>query len=155
MTSAWDFAMAAWRRPGLEAACLELQETHGQCVALLLWRLWAASEGREVDAAALDAALSLAREWEGRVLAPLRAVRKALREPMAGIDPTVLETLRRQILQAELDGERGLLVALEHLTSQRGGPVAVSVARHAIFTLTERWGRLPPDGTLDAVLAAL
>ena len=40
MTSAWAFAVAAWRRPGVEATCLELQDAHGQLPALLLWRLW-------------------------------------------------------------------------------------------------------------------
>ena len=81
MTSAWAFALAAWRRPGVEAASLELQDAHGQLPALLLWRLWTLTEGRAVDAQGLATAVQVARDWEAGVLGPLRAVRRRLRRP--------------------------------------------------------------------------
>ena len=73
--SLWDFALTLYARPGVQAAGLTLQDEHGQSVPLLIWRLWA--NDRRVDAATLRAAAGLACDWEARVVAPLRTVRRA------------------------------------------------------------------------------
>ena len=72
----WDWANAAYARPGVEALCLELQDHHGHCVSYLLWAAWAAREGRELDAAALGEAVSLAGDWDAKALRPLRLARR-------------------------------------------------------------------------------
>ena len=155
MTSAWDYAAAAWGRPGVEAACLDLQAAHGQCVALLLWRLWAASEGRDVASSTLESAIRLARDWDVRVLTPLRAARDAVRDPVAGINQATRENLRRQLLGTELEAERALLAALDNLTPAKQGDPAVSNARQHLVALTALWGTSQPIGSLNALLDAL
>ena len=97
-----DWAVAAWARPDLAAACLELQDGHGQCVALLLWRLWAGS----VSEGTLARAIGEARPFEHEVLAPLRAARRAVGEG----------DLKGQIRTVELAAEYELLARLETAT---------------------------------------
>ena len=53
----WTWACAAYAAPGVAEACLSLQDDYGQCVSFLLWRLWALSEGRAVDAKLLGDAV--------------------------------------------------------------------------------------------------
>jgi uncharacterized protein (TIGR02444 family) len=106
----WDYALAVWRRPGVEAASLALQDDHGQCIPLVLWRAWAAAEGRLI--VDLGEAIDAARAWEADVVAPLRGVRRRLKG-----EPVLRETVRA----AELAAERHLLERLEALTPPSTG----------------------------------
>jgi uncharacterized protein (TIGR02444 family) len=119
----WDFALAAWNRPGVGETCLDLQDQEGQCVALLLWRAWALAEARPVSADVGREAITAARIWEGEVIGPLRAKRRAL----DGADEASREAARA----AELVGERALLEALEAMTpspSDARGDLAPALA---------------------------
>jgi uncharacterized protein (TIGR02444 family) len=107
--SLWAFALAAWDRPGVSEACLQLQDQHGQCVCLLLWRTWAHLEGRMVSTVALAQAINLAGAQEQEVIAPLRAARRSIK---ASEPPSRLEAAR----EAEIAAERALLSALEALS---------------------------------------
>ena len=61
--SLWDWSVAAYGRPGVEEACLTLQEAHDHNVPLLLWSAWIASTGSRPDAEDLEAACDTARIW--------------------------------------------------------------------------------------------
>ncbi len=106
--SLWDWAMEVYRRPGAEAAFLELQDEHGQCVPYLLWALWAAAPPE-----ALRQGAAIARPWQAAAIEPLRAARRAAKTPFLGVDDTGREALRVAIKADELQAERLLLEALE------------------------------------------
>jgi uncharacterized protein (TIGR02444 family) len=99
-----DWAVAAWARPGVAEACLDLQDRHAQCVALLLWRLWAGS----VDDDALARAIGMARPFEHEVLGPLRGARRSVGDG----------DLKAKIQAAELAAEQELLGRLERIAPQ-------------------------------------
>jgi uncharacterized protein (TIGR02444 family) len=101
----WDFALAAWDRPGVSEICLRLQDRHGQCVPLLLWRAWAAEEGRAPGGDLIRNAIALARTHEREVIAPLREARRTSHSDGA-----------KAAKQAELAAEAALLNALDDLT---------------------------------------
>ena len=134
----WDFAVSLYARPGVEPACLALQDDHDQCVPLLLWRLWAL--GRTVDAATLRSAVDLARDWDQRVVAPLRSVRRSLAAPAPPISDAPRLSLRESVKASELAAERLLLESLETLTSKdrTGGKAAID----ALVELADAWS--PP-----------
>jgi uncharacterized protein (TIGR02444 family) len=135
--SAWDFAVAAWRRPGLEAICLELQDDHGQHPGLLLWRSWTQAEGLTVDAESLARAIQTARGWENAVLEPLRTVRRRLGVVNGSLSPMAQPVVREAILAAELAAERALLEALQTLTTDRGDTSGETLT--LLVDLAEMW----------------
>jgi len=108
----WAFALAAWERPGVSEACLKLQDRHGQCVPLLLWRGWATAEGRRVAGPLLAEAVALARAHEREVIAPLRAARRAAQVEKPSPDRQCVKAAQER----EIAAERALLGALESLT---------------------------------------
>jgi uncharacterized protein (TIGR02444 family) len=119
--SLWDWALKAYAADGVADACLELQDTAGQNVPLLLWAAWCAAEGRVPDDDALEAAGDTARAWQETAIAPLRAVRKALKARAPDLDDTDREAVRAQVKAVELEAERRLLAALEALSPPPSG----------------------------------
>lgn len=118
----WDWAVAAYSADGVAEACLELQDSAGQNIPLLLWAAWCAAEGRAPDEDALEAAGDTARGWQETAIAPLRAVRRALKPCAPDLDDADREAVRSQVKAVELDAERRLLTALEALAPASSGP---------------------------------
>lgn len=94
----WDFSQAVYRRPGVPAACLDLQDRRGADVNVLLLAAWAgAACGVRLAAAELarlDAAVS---PWREEVVRPLRAVRRRAK----GEDDGLYARLKATELEAE------------------------------------------------------
>ena len=114
----WSWAVQAYGRPGVAETCLELQDAHGQNVPLLLFAAWCAAEGRALDDEAVEGAQDVARAWEQSAVAPLRAVRRRLKQPLVDMDPQAREAVRAQVKAVELEAERRLLSALAGLAPE-------------------------------------
>ncbi len=139
----WDWSLSAYARAGVQALCLDLQDAHGQCVCYLLWAGWAAVERRGVDAEALARASDIARDWDGAVTGPLRAVRRALKTPRPGVAASGQRTLRLHLQAEELTSERLLLDALEPLAPPPGTqPIETGQALRAAMAA---WSPAPDD----------
>ncbi|WP_192035833.1 TIGR02444 family protein [Halomonas sp. YLGW01] len=120
--SLWDFALAFYARPGIEAACLTLQDGAGLDVNALLWACW-------LDAHDLTPEAELAnddhplwtelRAWQREITLPLRRQRRALKK-QALANPAIAE-LRETIKHAELLSEREALARLEAIASAGQG----------------------------------
>lgn len=116
----WTFSTDLYERPGVEAACLALQDRHGLNVNLLLWALWLADCGVVLERAALERARLAVASWQDEIIGPLRDVRRRLRdsigqadaESIAGRWPGQVQALRRSLLALELDGEHLAQLAL-------------------------------------------
>jgi len=138
----WDWAVHAYARPGTGALCLTLQDEHGQCVSFLIWAAWSAKRGA-IDSASLSKAAALARDWETTTLKPLRAIRRALKQPADGVDAAGQDRLRARIQDDELAAERLLLEALEILTPP--GTAGAADLGQVLRDAADAWGvRLPP-----------
>ena len=120
--SLWDWALTAWAADGVADACLELQDAAGQNVPLLLWAAWCAAEGRTPDEDTLEAAGDTARAWQETAIAPLRAVRRALKPRAPDLEDVAREAVRSRVRAVELEAERCLLIALEALAPAPSGP---------------------------------
>lgn len=108
-TDLWRFAEALYQRPGIEAACLQLQ-AQGADVCLLLCAAWLERHQVTCNQARIDALHGLARPWQQQVIEPLRQVRQAWREQAQRDKP--LAHLREQVKRLELEAERELLERL-------------------------------------------
>jgi uncharacterized protein (TIGR02444 family) len=153
LTSAWTFAVAAWGRPGVEAICLDLQNVHDQCPALLLWRLWTLEENRAVDSKGLARAVTTARGWDIEVLRPLRAIRQRLAAPSGSVADAAREVVRRRLLDAELEAEHALVEALEGVQTPGAGGAPQRL--RAMIDLAEAWRPPAPSATLARLIEAL
>jgi uncharacterized protein (TIGR02444 family) len=144
----WDWAVAAYARPGVAEACLRLQDEFGQNVSLLLWA-WRA---RAADAAVIARAVAVARAWDETTLRPLRAVRQALKPSSPPVADAAREALRDEVKAAELHAERVLLETLGQLgRTAVGAPSGLA----ALEAVAHAWRPAPPPAALASLAAAL
>lgn len=108
----WSFATQCYGQPGVEQACLQLQDA-GADVCLLLSGLWLEQRGVPCDAERLHQLRAIAGPWQHQVVRPLRALRQNWR--VEAVSDTKLHALREQLKALELDSERELLLRLETL----------------------------------------
>lgn len=109
----WNFALACYSQPGVEEACLDLQAAGGD-VCLLLTCAWLECRGTAHDDARLQLLQRISEDWRTLVVAPLRTLRQAWREPAAA-DADLAE-LRKRVKALELDAERVQLLRLQSVT---------------------------------------
>ncbi len=138
----WDFALAVYRRRGVEEACLTLQERHGVDVNVLLFCCWLGASGRGALSEGETAqALAVVGQWHGAVVGGLRAVRGVLKGGLGPAPRELGDALRRQVLACELDAEHVqqimLCAAVERpepankpSIDRRAGDAAITVARY-------------------------
>jgi uncharacterized protein (TIGR02444 family) len=144
----WEWALAAYARPGVADACLRLQDAHGQNTSYLLWAVWAEAKDPEL----LASAAAVTRAWDQTALMPLRAVRRALKPARPPVADAAREGLREDVKSAELRAERVLMETLASLSADvRGGAPALQ----ALEAASGAWTVRAPDEALAALAAAL
>ncbi|HDS1059596.1 MULTISPECIES: TIGR02444 family protein [Pseudomonas] len=114
-TDLWNYALTLYARPGVEAACLELQALGGD-VCLLLCATWLQARGVAVLSERAQALQELAEPWQRDVVAPLRSLRQQWRATASG--DTQLAALREQVKGLELRAEKALLERLQERSQQ-------------------------------------
>ncbi|WP_298185039.1 TIGR02444 family protein [uncultured Pseudomonas sp.] len=112
-TDLWRFAETLYQRPGVEAACLQLQ-AQGADVCLLLCGAWLETRQIPCDEERTAALRILAQPWQQQVVLPLRNLRQSWREAAQG--DQALATLREHIKRLELNAERQQLERLAACT---------------------------------------
>lgn len=106
----WSYALKLYARPGVETACLALQEG-GADVCLVLAAAWLGSTGVAFAASRMSELESTAQGWREEVIVPLRSLRQRWRETAK--QDAELAPLRERIKQLELEAEKVLLGRLE------------------------------------------
>lgn len=112
--SLWDFSLAHYGKPRVADACLQLQNSHGVNINLLLWSLWLENRCQALSETRLAAALEAVVAWECNYVQPLRELRRRIKQDFAA-DLTQVASLREQIKRAELQAEKQELLCLECL----------------------------------------
>jgi uncharacterized protein (TIGR02444 family) len=148
----WPWALEAYARPGVAAACLELQDGHGQSVPYLLWAAWAARDARALTPDILRRGAVLAAQWEDIAAAPLRLTRRGLKTVIEDIADPAREALRAEVKALELRAEQTLMAALEGLAPSSGDPEPLDSALLAAVSV---WRAPAPDVRLRRLAAAL
>ena len=153
MSELWEWAVQAYAADGVAEACLHLQDAAGQNVPLLLWAAWAARTGRRPDADTLEAACDIARAWQEAAIAPLRAVRRAMKGRNPDLEDVDRAAVRAQVKAVELEAERRLLAALEALSPPPGGPPQPVL--EAMISVSRQWSAMTPRPGLIALAERL
>ena len=122
----WRYSLRVWRIPGVEQACLALQERCGADVNLLLFCGWTGRLGRQLDRRALKSAIGRVGAWQSDVIAPLRLARQGLKRQREGAAAALpARGLRKRLAALELDLERVEQALLADLQGQwAAAPVA-------------------------------
>jgi len=149
----WDYATQLYGQPGVEAACLQLQQEWSLSVNRVLFCCWLAAEGRGLQAEQLGA--SQASQWQNSTTVPLRALRYQVREQRE--QEPALEHCYQALRRAELAAEQVELGWL--FTLGRDWPVVATVACPDLLLQNIvqylRFEGLVPESRLLAVLQVL
>jgi uncharacterized protein (TIGR02444 family) len=115
----WAFMTWSYKEPGVEKACLALQNRLHVDVNVVLFCLWLSHRGVGSSHLAryLAAALKLSREWQRTLVEPLRTCRNNLKDlvensTMVGAERAAAAALRDKVKQCELDMEQLQTLAL-------------------------------------------
>lgn len=146
--SLWRFAGALYAQPGVDEACLRLQDEAGLDVCELLWLCWLERSGR---APGMLEELEQVRAWQRHYTWALRRLRRELK-PVCATLPR-LAALRETIKRAELEAEHETLRRLAEL-AQRDQPAGdadferwhgnLSSSHAVLVARTRRAGALVP-----------
>lgn len=143
----WRYALALYAKSGVASACLALQAHAGVDVCVLLHALYAANRGRPLTPAQLEASDQRVRGWRERVILPLRHLRQDMKDGIAPVPQALLELIRQEVKQAELQAEQ-VTLAMLHLefqaqaVSPAAGPRSGSTVREVV-RLYLRLSQLP------------
>ena len=149
----WDWALKAYAAPGVQEACLQLQDGVGQNVPLLLWAGWIAATGRVLDEDSIEGACDSARAWDAAAVSPLRTLRRTLKNTNPDIDNAARESLREAVKAVELAAERHLMAGLEALAPPP--TTAPRPAIDALVAVARVWARVVPRPALTTLAERL
>lgn len=142
----WRFSLRFYAREGVPPLCLQLQDAHGADVNYLFFILFLASHGRRLTAADVRRIHEATAEWRERAVKPLRALRRDLKDGVAGMDAQTVESLRSGIKRCELHAERLQQEMLERTfpAAEQGTP---DTAANAAAANVAAYGSLLGNGT--------
>lgn len=77
MQNLWQFCLSFYQRPGVQDACLALQDEAGADVPLILALLWYEARGGQASWAEMKPLLQETRNWQQAEVLPLRNQRRS------------------------------------------------------------------------------
>ena len=154
----WPFSLGYYRGAGVSEACLELQDSCGVDVNVVLFLLWQASLRKSVPAGEVKAIADKVRPWQIDVIGPIRALRRKLKTDAPLLDKCSAELFRTKIKAIELESERLQQEAMAALaaglkTDSAATPEAA--ARTSIAAYQGVIGRPFTAAAVDTLIAAL
>jgi len=114
----WNFSVALYAREGVADSCLDLQNTYGIDINLLLFCCWYGRFHGELPDATLQRAIELSLVWKSKIVQPLRNVRQWMKnhaDEFSRVDHSQFSTLRERIKFDELAAERYQQEMLEQI----------------------------------------
>jgi uncharacterized protein (TIGR02444 family) len=130
----WKFSLDFYARPGVEAACLALQDQHGRDVNIMLYLCWLGLSARgRIDDGGVARAEETMAPWRRAAIEPLRAARRAL-------DPA-----ERDGVAALYEAAKAIELAAERMGQQRLAELAPPPGLRAA-------DRLAPDAAANLAL---
>lgn len=122
--SVWAGALRLYAAPGVAPLCLRLQDQGGVDVMLLLCLCHAAQTQAALSPAEVDALRIEMEPWREAAVRPLRALRIALRAPVAAVPDDLREGFRTRLKALEQEAERVQAQLFAAWLDRRPGPPA-------------------------------
>ena len=108
-TKFWEFSLNLYAKPGVSEACLQLQNSFGLDVNLVLFCLWFGHKIGKLKKDILQKALTFSQPWKKEVVQPLRDTRswmKASHQYFSKTNDSQFHELRERIKLEELAAEK-------------------------------------------------
>ena len=153
----WRFSLRIYGAPGAPAACLTLQDESGVDVNVLLFGLFAASQGRQLSAADVAAIAAAIDPWRLNAVVPLRGVRRFLKDAPAGFEAQDIPALRQRVKMMELEAERlqqEVLYSSWPMAALGAPAPSLQAARANVDAYAATLGGKFDSGAVDRLLAA-
>ena len=154
----WKFSLGFYRMDGVPEACLILQDRSAADVNIVLFLLWTAAQGRRLSNDAVRVLTDNVRTWQAGVIAPIRSLRRMLKDAPPLLDKGTAEVFRTKIKALELEAERLQQEAMFALGPSLPTEPATSVedaARAHIAAYQAVIGQWFDGATVDALVKAL
>ena len=154
----WRFSLRTYRQPGVADACIALQDECGVDVNVLLFFLWLAADKKLIPALQARAVCEQAGLWRDDVVAPLRTVRRKLKDGSTLVGRDIAELLRTRIKAIELEAERLQQEALYAMVPNLAAEPAESVeaaARANVSVYEQAAARVFVPGAVEILIAAV
>jgi uncharacterized protein (TIGR02444 family) len=154
----WTFSLGYYGGAGVSEACIELQDRCGADVNVILFLAWLASQRRRIAGADIAAIAAKALPWQNEVIAPIRALRRHLKNGAPLVDAATGEAFRNKIKALELESEQLQQAAMTELAKGLATESAASAreaARANIDAYAGVLGRPLTTSAVDTLVAAL
>jgi uncharacterized protein (TIGR02444 family) len=154
----WRFSLRFYRQPGVADACIALQDGCSVDVNVLLFFLWLAVAKRRISVAVAQAVCTKATPWRDEVVAPLRTLRRRLKEGAWLVERGAAELFRTKIKATELESERlqqEALFALAAGLATEDGLTVEAAVRANVAAYERALGRTFTPDSLNVLLKAL
>jgi uncharacterized protein (TIGR02444 family) len=104
----WDFSVRVYARPGVEEACIRLQEVWSADTLVLLFALWRGKRGWKLSNTDVQEIVNTVTVWQREVITPIRQLRRRLGDAdLLAPELTVgMQAVRKELQQTELGAER-------------------------------------------------
>lgn len=151
----WRYCVATYRRPGVEEACIALQDALGIDVVLLLFAAFAARwQGVSPTAEMVARARTATMHWQGTAVRPLRTLRRQIKGGVAGVPEALSEPFRKAIQRVELAAEAIEMNVLASLVPDAREPLPArdeALIQQALIRVVAQAGVVPDDAALQAL----
>lgn len=117
----WQFSLALYERPGVELACLRLQNKAGMDVNLALLCCWLGMRGVFLPAESLDHLVAQTDDWRQSVITPLREARIASKSIVPPVAMDEKPAFRDKLKEVELTAEKMLQDMLYQMLTELPG----------------------------------
>lgn len=119
----WNFTIEAHQRSGVHEACMALQVKHDIDVNFLFWCCWAGEMGApSLDEIQMESAMDAVGQWQREIVRPVWRARWKLKPSYGSFPEDLTESLRQQLIAAELNAEHIEMLHLAHAVKIQKGP---------------------------------
>jgi uncharacterized protein (TIGR02444 family) len=148
----WDYSLRLYGRPGVEEACLVLQDEFDLDVNIVLFCLWAGTAGPgQLTAAELSECIARGGLWQREVVQRLRYIRRTLKQDALGATPELITVFRPRAQSLELAAEHTQQLLLAGSAPDTRGTTNSSIAVTNLRAYVNAAG-LAADGNAQAAV---
>jgi uncharacterized protein (TIGR02444 family) len=152
----WNYSLKLYGADGVQRACLELQDEFGLDVNMVLFCIWAGTDGPgELTADELRECIVRTTQWQDKVVQRLRHIRRTLKQDNLGATDELVAILRPEVQQAELAAEHAEQLLLAGLVPATRAATGISPALANLRAYMDELGVAPDGAAGAAVLAVL